>query len=141
MISSLKKMNISRTTKALLLVFVILGASACTNVKNTYHWGEYEQLLYDMYNKPGNAPPEVQVEKLGRDIQKAKRNQKAIPPGVYAHLGTMYAALGKIEAANEAFNIEKSMYPESHVLIDGMLQRAKRAGAKHAGAQPSKAAK
>jgi len=77
-----------------------------------------------MYNKPGSATPEVQIDKLTRDIQKADSRGIPVPPGVFAHLGFMYAAVGNQDDAITSFNEEKERFPESHVLVNGMISRA-----------------
>lgn len=109
----------------LLGVSFIWILSGCeTTGHDQYYWGSYENLLYTMYLEPGKAPPSLQISKLEKDIQKATSRGKVVPPGVYAHLGLMYAANGNIASSVEAFNTEKTLYPESQVLIDGMLKRA-----------------
>lgn len=107
-----------------ILVCVLWLLAGCASNKNLYYWGHYEPLIYDMYVKPGKADPGTQIEKLTGDIQKAQGRDKTIPPGVYAHLGFMYAIQGNLGRAEEAFNEEKALYPESVVFIDGMMDRA-----------------
>lgn len=97
---------------------------ACESTSSLYYWGDYEELVYDMYNRPGKAPPEFQIDKLTSDIEQAQNSGKRIAPGIHAHLGMMYAAIGNMAAAEVAFNNEKALYPESATLLDGMLQRA-----------------
>lgn len=111
----------------LLLVCGLLAACETTSSSSLYYWGDYEQLLYDMYNKPGNAQPEMQIDQLSADIERARHEGKRIAPGVHAHLGLMYASIGNMAAAEAAFNNEKVLFPESATLLDGMLQRAHQA--------------
>ena len=109
-------------TKSVLLLVVCLNLGACaTNNNQIYHWGSYETLLYNMYNKPGKATPEIQIAEMNTDLQKATKPQ---PPGFYAHLGTMYAAAGNLSEALAAFELEKANFPESSILVDGMIKRA-----------------
>lgn len=107
---------------SLVMTCVLLGA--CQTTPELYYWGSYEQLLYDMYNKPGSATAELQIDSLSTDIEKAENRGKKVAPGIHAHLGLMYAAVGNMAAAEAAFNNEKRLYPESATLLDGMLQRA-----------------
>lgn len=106
------------------LILSIILSTGCASSSNLYYWGEYEELVYNMYNKPGSATPEVQIDKLTRDIQKADSRGRPVPPGVFAHLGFMYAAVGNQSDAIASFNEEKERFPESHVLINGMMSRA-----------------
>ena len=114
-------MNIFYKT-ACLAACLLMGA--CESTSSLYYWGDYEQLVYDMYNRPGKAPPELQIDKLTSDIEQAQNSGKRVAPGIHAHLGMMYAAIGNMAAAEVAFNNEKALYPESATLLDGMLQRA-----------------
>ncbi len=113
--------RVLKLTTLVLIGVVIIG---CESTSSLYYWGSYESLIYEMYHKPGKAPPEVQIQKLQRDIQYAQSKGYKIAPGIYAHLGFMYAALGNKTAAEESFQREKALYPEAAVLLDGMMERA-----------------
>ena len=111
----------------LILLAVLVGTllSGCINKRpDYYYWGSYEQLLLDMYNKPGAADAALQIQQLTEDIQKAESLGKPLPPGIYAHLGFMYAIQGQVTQSQAAFNEEKARYPESKSFIDGMQKRA-----------------
>jgi len=106
-----------------------LGISGCvSSQKNMYYWGEYEKLIYEMYNQPGTADAVTQIQKITSDIQKAESQGLKVPPGVYAHLGFMYALQGNTAQSMDSFNEEKNLFPESSVLIDGMMSRAMNQG-------------
>jgi len=111
--------------KIIFTVFVVNILSSCVQHQDHYYWGSYEPLLLEMYTKPGQATPDVQIDKLTADIQKAEGLGKPIPPGVFAHLGLMYATIGYVDQAEAAFLQEKNLYPESKTLIDGMMNRAR----------------
>lgn len=105
---------------------LVLAISACVPQREPlYYWGNYESLIYNTYVKPGDADPQKQIDLLTEDIQKSENNGKPVAPGIYAHLGFMYATQGNIKQAENAFLEEKKLYPESAVLIDGMLKRAR----------------
>lgn len=104
-----------------LFLLSVLFVSGCATTQPHYYWGDYEGLVYKMYNKPGEAEPSVQVDVLTQDIQKANDAGKPVPPGVHAHLGFAYAAQGNVELAMAAFAQERALYPESKVLMDKML--------------------
>lgn len=106
------------------LIAGLILSIGCTSNLNLYYWGEYEELVYKMYNKPGSATPEAQIDKLTRDIQKADSRGIPVPPGIFAHLGFMYAAVGNESDAMASFNEEKERFPESHVFVNGMMSRA-----------------
>lgn len=103
---------------------VLLGGCA-TQDTSLYYWGSYEAMVYEMYVEPGNAPAALQIAKLEEDIQKSDALGKKVPPGLYAHLGMMYAAEGKAGLAQEALLKEKAMYPEATTLVDTLLKNQK----------------
>lgn len=111
-------MNIKIIT---IITFLIL--SGCSSNKDYYYWGNYENLVYKTHHTPAEATPLVQIEALTADIQKAEAKGKPIAPGIYAQLGFMYATQGNTDMAVAALKTEKSLYPSSAVLIDGMISR------------------
>lgn len=123
-------MRSSRARAARLLaaaLLPLLGLSACAQQKKTlYDWGRYEQLLYEMYTKPGKADPATQIAKLTEDVERIKAEGGRVAPGVHAHLGYLYYTQGQPALALEAFTIEKQLFPESAVFINGMLVRMRK---------------
>lgn len=101
----------------------VLITGCATTQSSLYHWGHYEQLLYDAYNRPDKAEPELQIEKLTQDIEDAQGAGKRVPPGIYAHLGYLFIAQGNRDQSMAAFLKEKELYPESAVFIDGIMAR------------------
>jgi len=106
------------------IAVILLLLSGCQSTKNTYYWGHYEDLIYKSYVTPDEATASVQIEKLNQDIDRAKAKGKQVPPGLYAHLGVIYASQGNNDLALVAFNHEKSLFPESAILINGMIERS-----------------
>ncbi|CAB5502013.1 hypothetical protein AZO1586I_1525 [Bathymodiolus thermophilus thioautotrophic gill symbiont] len=99
--------------------------SGCVSNNSLYYWGEYESVVRQSYVDPGSMDVQTQIEKLNVDLQKTEASGKKIAPGIYAHLGVLYAEQGKREQSRAAFLQEKSLFPESSILIDGMLNRVK----------------
>jgi hypothetical protein len=110
--------------RSVFLVFCIVAGGCATQPREHYHWGNYEALLLAMYLEPGAADPFTQIEKLSADIQQAENAGKPVPPGLYAHLGMMYAQNGDASQAEAAFYKERELFPESGVFIDGMMARS-----------------
>ena len=113
-----------QNSKAVACACGALLLAACQTTQTTYHWDNYEPLLYQMYNDPGNANPETQISKLTQDIDTANSKGLRVPPGLHAHLGMMYAMIGDVAQSQAAFSLEKELYPESSVLIDKFLSAA-----------------
>ena len=113
--------------KTLVPLFLLLLLGSCAS-QTIYYWGHYESLLYDQYQTPGKATPEMQVLKLEEDIEKSKSKNKPLPPGFFAHLGYQYLQMGRTEEAKTSFESEKRQYPESAVLMDRFLKKFKSPG-------------
>lgn len=109
-------------------VLVLLLSGCPKKQPDMYYWGEYETLIYRMYVETESANADVQIEKIIEDIKAAQKEGGKTPPGVYAHLGFMYAISGKGDLAIDAFTEEKTLFPESAKFIDGMMARAVKGG-------------
>lgn len=107
---------------------VLFFVAGCQTARPLYYWGQYEGLAYLSYKAPEKASPEIQVEKLKEDLQKAAAANLPVHPGLHAHLGYLYYQLGKYDEAEKELQTEKSLFPESAALMDRMLQQPKKAG-------------
>jgi hypothetical protein len=110
--------------------FLLAGAllSGCQTQRSLYHWGNYEAVAYLSYSKPDKATLEMQLEKLQEDVAKAQAS--AAHPGLHAQLGYVYFQLGRVDDAIGQFGIEKTLFPESSVFMDRMIEKAKGGSAK-----------
>ena len=88
-----------------------------------YHWGRYEAVIYATYAAPGSVPPARQIELLEEDYQKARAENRRVPPGFHAYLGSLYYAIGRADQARQEFETEKASFPESAVFMDRLLAR------------------
>ena len=98
----------------------------CATSEPLYYWGDYEELIYQMYIEPGAADSATQVAKLKEDIIKASTAGKPVPPGLHAHLGYMYFLQSDTHAAVLEFEMEKKLFPESTKFVDGLMGRLKK---------------
>ena len=114
-------------------LFLIFGVgwgfllAGCATTHQHYYWGEYNSIVLSRYLAPNKMTPERQVSLITRDIEKAGNAQKPVAPGLYAHLGMAFAELGDMASANLAFEEEMRLYPESRILLEGMMAREKAA--------------
>lgn len=106
--------------------FVVLAVLSGCAAPPMYAWGNYEEMIYASYAEPGALPPETQVLKMAEDFQKAKALNKRLPPGWHAHLGYLYAQMGKSDDAERELLTEKQEYPESSVMVDGLVNNLRR---------------
>jgi hypothetical protein len=107
------------TTGALLGAVLLCG---CVSRPTTlYSWGSYEEGIYASYAARNDFPVEKQISQLEADYQRARADNKPVPPGWHAHLGYLYYQAGKPDQARQEFLSEKSAYPESAVFMDRLL--------------------
>lgn len=90
-----------------------------------YGWGRYQAQVYEHF-KAQNKGPEEQVMALEADLQKIRAKGQTPPPGYHAHLGLLYASLGKDDQAVQEFQTEKGTFPESTTYIDHLLAKYKK---------------
>ncbi|MDF1552646.1 MAG: DUF4810 domain-containing protein [Deferrisomatales bacterium] len=105
------------------VIVAVLACGCATEKPTLYRWGEYEQLIYEMYARPGAADPGTQMAKLSADVERTLAEGQRVPPGVHAHLGYLYYLQGNRGAALHEFSTERAVFPESAVLVDGILRR------------------
>jgi hypothetical protein len=109
------------------LRFAVLGVllpvvTGC-GTPDFYTWGRYQDSLYEMYLEPGSQQLADEVGRLVEQVERTEADGGAVPPGLRAHIGYLYASAGNQTAAVTWLNAEKSAFPESAVFIDGMLDR------------------
>jgi hypothetical protein len=110
----------------LVCLAAMLGLLAGCAAPTLYSYGQYEELIYASYAAPGKVSPEMQVEKLEQDYQKARAANKRMCPGWHAQLGYLYFQLGKMDQAHQEFLTEKAEFPESAVFMDRLLANLKK---------------
>lgn len=111
--------------RALLIPFGILLLAGCQTPRPLYYWGHYEALTYAGYVKPDKASAEMQIPLLEEDVEKAAAANLPVHPGLHAHLGMLYAGVGRADDARTQFALEKSLFPESTTLMDRLLNPGK----------------
>jgi hypothetical protein len=104
------------------LTALLAGCAAPT----LYTYGNYEELIYASYATPGKVSPEMQIEKMEQDYQKARAVNKRMCPGWHAQLGYLYFQLGKRDQAQQEFLTEKAEFPESAVFMDRLMANLKK---------------
>jgi hypothetical protein len=107
---------------ALLFLLSVCGCASTS----LYEWGNYDQWLYENYQNPKNDE-ELYVD-LSALITKyeSRKNpiQKPLAPGLYAEYAFLLMRRGENGQAIKYYNKEKSLWPESALFMDSMIQAA-----------------
>lgn len=119
-------MTLSKTHSTLvkggLITLLLLLAGCSTKAdKSLYNWDNYQTTVYQYY-QGDKVGPEEQIASLKESIEKSRATNKAVPPGLHAQLGLLYANTGHTDLAFQEFNTEKSLFPESATYMDFLLK-------------------
>nr|WP_321239087.1 DUF4810 domain-containing protein [uncultured Tolumonas sp.] len=117
-------MNFSGLKKAVIVSGIILMSACSSGPKPLYNWQAYQPNVYDYFRTDGSSTDE-QIHALEVNIQEAAAKSTAVPPGMHAHLGLLYAKAGRQGQAQEQFGIEKQLFPESASFMDFLLTKNK----------------
>ena len=105
-----------------LLVAATLLVTACATTHQKYAWGTYDHSLYVYYKDPATAA--ALAQSLQATISAAEKTNAIVGPGIYAEYGYLLLQQGNPTAAVDAFRKEASLWPESKVFMDHMIQAA-----------------
>ena len=108
--------------------FALPVAAACalltgcaTQTASLYQWDGYQPQVYE-YLK-GQTSPNEQITALETAREKIFAKDKTLPPGFRAHLGMLYASVGKSAEARRQLTEEKERFPESSAYMDFLLSK------------------
>jgi hypothetical protein len=106
-----------------LLISITLLQGCATPAVTIYNWGPYESQVYSHFK---GESPESQIQILERHAEAAKSGDKPLPPGYMAHLGFLYAKVGRDADFVTALEIEKQRFPESSSYMNYLLRNTKK---------------
>ena len=112
-----------KTWRRVCLGLVVAASLSACAAPGLYHWGRYEDAIFDLYIEPGSVSTSDEIALLEADIEQAMASGKVVPPGLHAHLAYLYVLEGNHPTALVHFQTEKAKFPESERFIDGMIER------------------
>ena len=87
-----------------------------------YSWGPYQDQVYAYFK---GESPEAQIQVLEAHAQAARSKGQKLPPGFAAHLGLLYAKVGRDDAFHAALTQEMTEFPESAPYMAYLLKNTK----------------
>lgn len=114
-------MTIKNISAVLLAATLLAG---CTTPKTLYNWDGYQTTVYQYYQQDG-VSSEQQITALNQMVETSRASDKAVPPGLHAQLGLLYAKSGRPDQAFTEFNTEKRLFPESAAFMDFLMAKDK----------------
>ncbi len=109
--------------RGLILPLLLVAAGCRAADSGLYAWGSYEERAYRYFVASSSSEVGEDIRTLSAEIEEADAKGRPVAPGVHAHLGYLYAITGNVQSAAQQFEIEKRLYPESAVFLDGCLRR------------------
>jgi hypothetical protein len=99
----------------------LLTGCASNRTSTLYQWDAYQPQIYA--HLTGKTSPSEQIDALEKARQKIQSDGSAVPPGFHAHLGALYAEVGRSEEAKQELSAEKQAFPESSAYMDLLLNK------------------
>ncbi|MEI4959203.1 DUF4810 domain-containing protein [Aeromonas caviae] len=109
---------------SLLLVSGLLLSACAQGPQTLYNWDQYQGVVYQ-HMQGDDTGVEAQIDALEKNQQEASAKGQAVPPGFHAHLGMLYAQLGKDAQTREQFETEKRLFPESAPFMNFLMPNKK----------------
>ncbi|SAK97592.1 lipoprotein [Caballeronia fortuita] len=98
-----------------------LLTGCATQTTSLYRWDGYQPQVYEYFK--GQKSPSEQIAALEAAREKVFASDKTLPPGFRAHLGMLYASVGKGAEARQQLIEEKERFPESSTYMDFLLSK------------------
>ncbi|EKS66847.1 MULTISPECIES: DUF4810 domain-containing protein [Caballeronia] len=98
-----------------------LLTGCATQTTSLYQWDGYQPQVYEYFK--GQTSPSDQIAALEAAREKVFAKDKTLPPGFRAHLGMLYATVGKGAEARQQLTEEKERFPESSTYMDFLLSK------------------
>lgn len=114
------------TKKSFLVTGLLMSifVSGCASEK-MYNFGNYSQTLYAFEKNQNEETLLKHKQELEKIIDRSKKKNLPVPPGIYAELGYIYLKTNKkSQEAIKFFQAEAQLYPESKQLMERLMLRA-----------------
>ncbi len=112
--------SVTQRRGLLALASATLLAGCVSQPQPLYHWSGYQEQVYEHFKH--ESDPQQQIAALEASLQLARAQDRTPAPGFHAHLGMLYAEIGKADQVRQQFETEKTLFPESAPYMDFLLR-------------------
>ncbi|BBO79723.1 lipoprotein [Desulfosarcina ovata subsp. sediminis] len=91
--------------------------------KRMYYYGDYSKSLYHYEKNHNDESLNKHKQELETIISESESKNLPVPPGIYAELGFLNMRSNNTKEAIRLFQAESSIYPESKLLMDRLINR------------------
>ena len=107
----------------LILTLVCIFVTGCTTVSHGgYYWSNYSYTYHDLIKNPSEETRLNHEKTLRNIINKSAEKDLRVPPGIHAELGNLLLDSDRVDEAIANFEMEMSIYSESRVFLERLLQ-------------------
>ncbi|MFP3566853.1 DUF4810 domain-containing protein [Paraburkholderia sp. SIMBA_030] len=107
---------------AMAAAVMLSGCAGSGQTPPLYQWTGYQPQVYEYFK--GTRSSQEQVDALEKALQEIQAKGDTPPPGFHAHLGMLYAGIGKGDQAQQEFQTEKQLFPESSTYMDFLTKKS-----------------
>ncbi len=100
---------------------MLLAGCAASTTPPLYQWSGYQPQVYEYFK--GQSSPQEQIDALEKALQEIRAKGDTPPPGFHAHLGMLYASVGKEQQGEQELQAEKQLFPESKAYMDFLMKK------------------
>ncbi|MBF0163908.1 MAG: DUF4810 domain-containing protein [Magnetococcales bacterium] len=88
-----------------------------------YDWGAVSETQLKWIREPGSPNLTAHENALQAVIDQAKQHNKRVPPGVHCELGYLRFKQGRMGEAEQLYNAEIALYPESRIFMERLKSK------------------
>ncbi len=108
------------------LGIICVLTSGCSSISHGgYYWGNYSYSYHELIKNPSKETRINHENSLREIIEKSDEKGIRVPPGIHAELGNLLSESNRTDEAIAHFEVEMSIYPESKVFLERLLQNIK----------------
>lgn len=109
----------AKLLKIFALPFIVILTGCAKQISESgYYWGNYSATYYAYLEAPSKETANKHFNSLTDIVTVSEEKGLKCPPGIYAEMAYIKQKQGEPQAAQDFFNQELVLYPESKVFVE-----------------------